>query len=332
MLKETADFINWTDPMVISDIYSDCFHPVADCDSEGTLNVLWLQNNPDSTVSLLYGRLNEDGFSYFITDTKDQLTDITIANHLLYENSVLYFGYQFGEDSLIFFSTEDYFLSKDTLFTASGSQPGITINAYYEGGIDFNFIRIVLRDTSLNILEWEKEEGGEWYDDRRILRKGRVDYLCVDDIMPPLGYSYLFMKNDSLFHGFSMGVAYMTDIILDTVSTSPSYPSMAYKKFSSEYIDFVWMQESAASYNIHYKRDDKYGYIKSVEDKPKNGIRITGYPNPFTDFLKIIIEAESNIKPSIDIYDVNSRLIQSLMPEGFSENKYYFTVVSGKNL
>jgi hypothetical protein len=31
----------------------------------------------------------------------------------------------------------------------------------------------------------------------------QTDYVCIDDLVPPVGYSFLFMQNENLYHGFS---------------------------------------------------------------------------------------------------------------------------------
>jgi hypothetical protein len=45
--------------------------------------------------------------------------------------------------------------------------------------------------------------------------------------------------------------------ILDTITTNPMNPSLAYKNFSALYIDYIWMQKNNSSFDIYYKRNEK---------------------------------------------------------------------------
>jgi len=325
MIK-TDDFSTWSDPEILSNVIFPCTLPVADCDAEGRLNVLWLQHNSDSTVSVIYCNIYEEEMVTSTIDNKNQISDISIANHLSYANSILYFGYQYNGDSLQFFSMEDNLSSLDTLFTSTGSQPGLTINSNEENSPLFNFIRGVFIDTLLNVVEWEQAEEEEEAFGERIIIDDPVTYLCVDDLVPPIGYSYLLMKNDSLFHGFSFGFVWDA-VIHDTIAGNAIFPSIAYKHFNIEYIDIVWMQESDNGFTIHYQREEKYQYIfKSNEGKKTGRLSVTGYPNPFTHELHIqIVTSPGDAIPVIDIYDINSKLVTSLAPERISGTTCLYT-------
>jgi len=324
----TQDFTEWSESLLVSDSSYSCFLPVADCDSSGSLNGFWVQDNDDGTDSLQYGKVTDGELvaSRSIA-MKNDIEDLSIANHLMYTNNDVYFAYQSDDDSIFFCSSGDYLQSFDTVNVSIGFQPGLTFNCYTGWPNDNdNHIPMLFLDRNQNLIEnVHIDYGISSYKDE-ILQPGQIDYICVDDIMPPLGYSYLFMKNDSLFHGFSMGFGF-GGILLDTISSHPIYPSMAYKHFSSEYIDFIWMQESSTDFTIHYKRDDKYEYIyKGIDEELSKEFKITGYPNPFKEVLNIQVEVALNEQtPSIDIYDTNSRLVASLHPESISGNEYFFT-------
>lgn len=326
-MKSSNDFSIWTDSKTLSDTLFKSFIPVADTDSDGILNIIWVQDNKNGTNSCVYAKVqNEESLLSRVITTKDQIKDIAIANSLDYQNNTLYFAYQYSMDSIVFCSTEDYMSSIDSVYRTTGTQPGITynqvtVNDNGENGI----VRLLYLDDNNNLIEHELFEGEECCPEDEIINRSKVDYICVDDLMPPIGYSYLFIRNDSLFHGFSHGRSWPR-MILDTISTNPIYPSIGYKKFNVEHIDFIWMETAGSQFNIHYKRDEKYQYIyPHVDNAPFNGVKITGYPNPFTEFLIINIETDQgNPSPSVDIFDTKSRLIKSLSPEKINKNSFMF--------
>lgn len=326
-MKYSDDFSTWSDCKTLSDTLFRSYLPVADTDSDGILNVMWIQENKNGTNSAIYAKVqNGEHLVSSVITTKDEINDIAIANSLNYQNNTFYFAYHYSKDSIVFCSTQDYMRSIDSVQKTTGSQPGITYNQVSVNYTGKNGIfRLLYLDDNNNLIEQELDEGEECCTTDEIINGSKIDYICVDDLMPPIGYSYLFIRNDSLFHGFSHGKSWPR-MILDTISTKPLYPSIAYKKFNVEYIDFIWMESAGSEYNIHYKRDDKYQYIyPHVNNVPFTGVKITGYPNPFTDFLNIVIETDQGKPwPSIDIFDTKSRLVKSLSPEKSNKNNFTF--------
>ena len=334
-MKSSNEFSTWTDSKTLSDTLFKCYLPVADTDSDGILNIIWVQDNKNGTNSCVYAKVqNEEHLLSRVITTKDRINDIAIANSLNYQNNILYFAYHYSKDSIVFCSTDDYMSSIDSVHKTTGSQPGITYNqAFVNDNGKNGIVRLLYLDDNNNLIEQELFEGEECCPEEEIVIKSKVDYICVDDLMPPIGYSYLFIRNDSLFHGFSHGRSWPR-MILDTISTNPVYPSIAYKKFNVEYVDFIWMESAESQYNIHYKRDEKYQYIyPHVDNVPSDGVKITGYPNPFTEFLNIVIETDQGKPwPTIEIFDTKSRLVKSLSPEIIKENNFAFRwSVSGDN-
>ncbi|MEA3436955.1 MAG: hypothetical protein U9R43_10860 [Thermodesulfobacteriota bacterium] len=62
---------------------------------------------------------------------------------------------------------------------------------------------------------------------------GTVDYYCVDDIAPPIGYSFIFMQEEVLYHGFSYGVDWDWFSVMEIiVGDEIVRPSVAYKHFN----------------------------------------------------------------------------------------------------
>lgn len=317
-MKCSDDFTSWSDGQTLSDTLFTCYLPVADSDSDGILNIMWIQKNGNGTNSCMYVKVqNEEHILSRVITTKDKISDIAIANSLGYQSNVLYFAYRFSTDSIIFCCSDDYLISIDSVYKTQGSQPGLTYNE--------DLVRLLYIDNNNNLIQREQIDDVECCFEDEILHASKVDYICVDDIVPHIGYSYLFIKNDSLFHGFSQERGWPR-MILDTISTNPIYPSIAYKQFNVEYIDFIWMESADSGFKIYYKRDEKYQYIyPNVETETVKGFKITGYPNPFTKFLNITVEIEQNKHiPSIDIFDAKSRLITSLNPEKISDRNYHF--------
>ena len=310
----TDNFINWTDSFVVSDTSFKCKLPVADMDESGNLNVFYKQTNEDFTESLIYTRVNGDSLieSKSIV-TKSEINDIAIANHLQYFNNYLYFAIQYNQDSLQFYFTENLMENFDTLYTAIGQQPCITFNSFWEYSTDFNCARFLYIDPDTQLVEIECFDLAV-SDPNQLETFGLVEYVCVDDIAPPIGYSYLFVEGGWIFHGFSYGVSWQWNEIMETVSgLQISNPSIAYKKFNFEYIDFIWMDGSGYNFDIYYMRDEKHIWLGIDDEEEGKGFSIVGHPNPFSEQLTINVSVkEENIVPVIEIYNSGSQLIKLL--------------------
>jgi len=139
----------------------------------------------------------------------------------------------------------------------------------------------------------------------------------------PFGYSYLFMQNNNLYHSFSFGPNFPMYCILDTISTNPFNPSIAYKSFNYGYIDFIWMEIADSGYNILYKRDAKYIWENVKPIKPDDEISVYGYPNPFSDIHYFTVETKIKT-PKVSIYKTNGEEIIILDPTSIINNKYCY--------
>lgn len=320
----TFDFINWTDYKVVSDNNVVNLLPVADVDSTGDVNVFWIQRNGNLTESLRYARISGDSVAERKSIvTKNKINDIAIANHLQYLTDDLFFAIQFDQDSLQFFWSDDKMESFDTVYSAMGSQPCISLNSEYENHPEHSRAVFLHRDTSFEpveaefLLRWDDLFAAP-------LQIGPVEYLCIDNLAPPIGYSYLFMQDEDLFHGFSYGPLWDQNEIMESIYDSwVMQPSIVYKQFNFEYVDFIYALETA-HYDIYHMRDDKHIYINIEEDKETGkGFSITGYPNPFSEnlFLNVSLEM-GNETPGILIYNTNSQLIRSLSVEKSGEMEY----------
>jgi hypothetical protein len=153
-----------------------------------------------------------------------------------------------------------------------------------------------------------------------------VDFVCINNLAPPIGYSFLFMKNGILYHGFSYGSLWNWNTILDTITSKPINPSIAYKNFNALHVDYIWMQRNGQGYDIFHKRDNKHKYVGVDDFETGKGFILTGYPNPFSKQLSIEVTVEKgNHVPVIEIYDSSSRRIEVLNENNSSGNKYSYT-------
>lgn len=319
----SADFINWEDTMTISadGMYSTM--PVADIDSAGILNVFWKQQNPDTTSSLIYAKVSEGAvLERKAIITKDSISDYAIANHLQYTTNDLFWGLSFNEDSVEFFHSNDGMQTSHSIYSAEGSQPGITFNSEYSNN-DESFVRLLYLNPESHLIEVEYFIAGDSYQAGQV-PVGYVEDYCVDDIQPPIGYSFIFIGEfGTLFHAFSYGAMTNWCSVMDTIYGYAENPSVAYKHFNSEYVDFIWT-EICGPVEIYYKRDEKHHWTSIDEDPEKGkGFSITAGPNPFSDILTINIAVENNEElPSLLIYDANSKLVRQISFWDHSDNGY----------
>lgn len=322
----TYDFAVWTPTVCLSDTSIISTLPVADVDSSGKLNVFWIEKNGLIDNSLIYANVVSDTLSQRVSIlTKNEINDLAIANHLQYVNDELIFAIQFYVDSILFLRTNDNMFSIDTLYEAIGSQPCITYNSFIDASLpDENMARFLFIDNSGNLIEVEYDFFGNTAYSTQLL-SNTIDYVCIDDLAPPIGYSYLFLKNDNLYHGFSYGTAWGWNTFLDTITSSPINPSIAYKTFNFFNIDYIWMENAGTHYNIYYKRDPKHIWVGVNDFEKDKGFTITGYPNPFSELLTIKLTVNDVEKsPIVKIYNSYAQLVDVLEPISISAKNYEY--------
>ena len=123
------------------------------------------------------------------------------------------------------------------------------------------------------------------------------------------------MLNEQLHRGFSFGTSIQDYSVLESITPEVKirHPSIAYKEFSFEFVDFIWMDGEYPEYKILYFRDEKLTGLNIEDNESDKGFSITGFPNPFSDILDIRVNVFSgNDEPIIQIYDPDSRLIKVL--------------------
>ncbi|MCK4662806.1 MAG: T9SS type A sorting domain-containing protein [Bacteroidales bacterium] len=324
----SLDFSNWTSDIVLSDTAVRSEHPVADIDSAGNLNVFWIQNNDSLNESLIYACVNGDTLieRKYIT-AKSEINDIAIANHLQFFENDLFFAIQYDQDSLQFFISTNNMENYDTIYSIIGSQPCISFNSLYPEEYyleDDNMLRLLYINTNSQLIEIETGTNYSNINSAQI-PVGSIDYVCIDNIAPPIGFSYLFMQNGNLYHGFSYGAYWDWSTILDTISGNIIHPSIAYKQFNFEYVDFIWMENNGNDYNIYHKRDEKHNGMSIEDHEQGKGFSIVGYPNPFTEQLSINVSVnDQKAQPIIQIYNSNSQLVKILHAEHSSANEFSY--------
>jgi hypothetical protein len=324
----SLDFSNWTPVQKLSDGNYDCSLPLSDCDSSGKFNVFWIKTHPDSRQSLMFASLTDDTLSLRKTiTTKPVINDIAIANHLRNLDDVILFSFQYSNDSIPFLSSGGNFERIDTLYETVGSQPCISYNdlvsendRYYVSN-EYS-VRIMYLDSMRQLTEGQFDRQNL---ETRIVSSEPTDFVCIDDVIVPLGYGFLFMQNGILYPGFSYGAFGGYSTILDTISTNPLNPSLAYKNFSSLYIDYIWMQKNNNSFDIYYKRNAKQIGVGLKDYETGKGFSITGYPNPFTHKFNMEIEINNEAnQPILEIFDINAKKIKILQPVNQSGRKYNY--------
>ncbi|MCF8357277.1 MAG: T9SS type A sorting domain-containing protein [Prolixibacteraceae bacterium] len=326
------DFLDWTTPLEISESGKKNHLPVCDCDSAENLNVFWIKDLSSSSQSLMYACIIEDTLNIrkSIT-TKSVINDIAVANHLQNFKNDLLFSIHFAEDSLQFFWSENNMGTIDTFFIAKGIQPCISFNStydYFSSSYDDHTVKLLFIDELQQLNETECVLN-HYSDDSffsKILSPNTTDYICIDDVLPPIGFSYLFMQNETLFHGFSYGTLFDYYTIMDTITSNPFNPSIAYKKFNSLYIDYIWMEKNVNDFNIFYKRDEKLKNLGLNDFKKGREFTITGYPNPFKKELQIEINVENESAiPIVELFNIDSKRLTVLEPYNQTLNNFKYS-------
>jgi hypothetical protein len=78
---------------------------------------------------------------------------------------------------------------------------------------------------------------------------------------------------------------------------------------------------------------DKLLYPTSVASELKNELKLTNYPNPFSDLTTIQFQTHTNASVSLDIFDQTgkkvSTLINKLMPSGTHQVEFDGSLLPG---
>lgn len=317
--SSSTDFNNWTEPVMISFEEYTADMPVADVDSLNVLNVLWRDCQDGWWDSRLCyaGVIADTLVQNKVVLERENIWDLAIANHLQYASNDLYFAVEFFMDTIQFFRSTNHTDSVELLYQQTGMFPGITFNYNYSyGWEEGNNVRFLMKHSN-HLFEVEYGfMGTNTFIENQLPYEG--DFICIDNLAPPIGYSFLFIEDDMLKHGFSYGSLWDWSTIMSSISSNHeiSNPNIAYKHFNPLFVDFVWMESTSNEYKIMYMRDDKHQYMPGIhDDEAGKGFSLTGGPNPFSQSIHLNVvaeEARDKTPPSIEIFSVQGQLVTHL--------------------
>jgi hypothetical protein len=318
---------------VLDSSETSCIIPVADVGSSGDVNVIWRQGHSFWSRAPVIVKMRDDSLLFrYIDTTSFQLADVGIANNLQYHDDTVFFVYEFGLDDdayIKLIKMIDSYEDRELLSFFYGSYPCITYNSDYYGNLSDYAVLYIDINKYIKVAKYDF-----WWQEWIVRKSQEVvsDYICIDNIAPPTGFSYLFLNNSSMFHGFTYGIDWFSDyynpegydIVLDTVPNNPIYPSIAYKQFRFHVVDYIWMEQTDTCYNIYHKRDDKYDPL-GIEGVQQNGTKLEGYPNPFKDKVTINFTVNDFSEPAkLEIYNSLGMLVQKLSPSESTNGTYSF--------
>ena len=113
---------------------------------------------------------------------------------------------------------------------------------------------------------------------------------------------------------------------MDSVTTNPFMPSIAYKTFNFSYVDYLWLEHNGNAFNVFYKHDAKHVWVGLSDLEPGKGFTIKGSPNPFS--IELLIEVsvkDDKTVPDIRVFNSESRLIKILQGHISAANKFSFS-------
>ncbi len=303
--RKTDSQNNWGEAHLLSDTNFNCRRPLL-----SRLNILfYIRENDDLTESLIQAEFSND-FSLsepFDVFSRDSIMDIGIADDLAYDyiQYDYYYMISHSDDSInVYYKNNSN--PADLIRSTKGKMPALTYNRHGE----FNLL--YLNNDNQIVIGNQEVFSSDF----------PVDIICVDDILPPVGFSFLFKRRDTLFHAFH---DFFNLEIRDTVPGNPLNPSIAYLSFSEDYVDYLWMEDKDSLYEIYYKRDAKHNDMNSIDPDPQDGISMTGYPNPFKKQIHIQINSSNwNREPDVSIYNVKSQKVKTLAPNAFGDGTYKY--------
>lgn len=329
MYMTSIDFAEWSQPVALSSPDRNCSMPVADVDSSNIVNIFWNDETDFSADHLIYCALISDTvFSVQEVAVKTEIRDIAIANHLQYYLDDLFFAIGFNNDSIQFYRSTDHLTSFDTLYSCIGTMPCITYNSSGWNTEECNLRFLYLNQEN----ELQEAEATSWdysYFISNPYPFGESQFVCIDDMAPPIGFSFLYIQNGILKHGFSYGAGWYWVATLSTFqySVPVSCASIAYKHFDPLYTDFIWTVQSGNLYDIYYTKDEKHEWIPGIdEDNEGKGFYLSGRPNPFSDHINIYVTSENpDLDPLVQIFNIQSQKVRTLFSSEHSAGERTFS-------
>lgn len=298
--------------------------PMADMDSFGMLHGIYgitdTTSNGDQYIkSLMYTNF---GLTYqCLYDLEDPSNLDTVINYAIATNLVfsgpdcVSIAYQLSNDS-IYLRNSIGGRELDTIHAFQGVEPSISIGCgWYRGELidDYTFVEVMHLDKKRNIRSFGFRVYGFYFkkgvlgqSNEMSLQSSYIESACIDDIVMPFGYSYIFQKEKTLYHAFSW--EYPNSGVLDTVAHNVIASSIAYKEFNTEKVDIVWLEEVAGKYVLYYQAFEKVPFFTSISEDTGEEL-ISAYPNPFSS--RITFRISSDIL-TVTIYSMEGRVMKTL--------------------
>lgn len=314
--------------------------PLADVDHFGNWHILYGILDSTETGKPFIKSLNLSSFlsqDIFgkgpIYEMNDSTNKDTVVNYAIATNLVdfaydhyLAIAYQLSNDSIY---VEYYYQGYDPYTesgwkhgsTFAGQEPSISIGCgNYSTGIQeeavFPVIQYLDGDRNLHFhyfgdYGWKKTTMKASSPD--IEQYGPIEYACIDDVVGPLGHSYIFQKEGTLYHAYSN--ASKNNGIRDTVAHHVAAGSIAYKEFNLDKVDIVWLEEVDGKYELYYQWFEKFPKINNYTSDQQGDELFTAYPNPFSSRITLRIHQDIS---RVIIFTVEGRILRSFNNIGCS--------------
>ena len=252
----------------------------------------------------------------------DTVVDYSIATHLCFSNNIIFITYQLSNDSIYFLNSLDNGNSWDVpqyFEVYKGLRPMLSIGIGSYGTnlmMEATFPLIVSsnHDNCLyKYLSWSISGEGSVEN----LIPFPVDDYSLDDVIGPLGFSFIFSRNDTLFHAFDN---HFEIEIRDTLIVRPSSITMAYKQFRVDIVDILWIENNT---QLYYFRTQK---IPNAIEKHRNinKLDFVAFPNPFREEITFTIFNENrSVYGEITIYDIHGKIVYSDVLNNLQEKITY---------
>ena len=326
--SSTESYKNWTPSISISDSCEIVSYPIADCDKEGNVHVIYgtadtcTNNNYLSSLKYIMISDNQKQQSATIVDlieqgNTDTIINYTLATHLLYTHATVFTAYQLSNDSIYLMYSANNGIGWKQITALSGSDPALSIGFGRYGNeiVEyFTFPTILYLDKNEDLINGHgsfhssiTDTSVQWYGEE-LIQNGPVDYLCIDDVVGPFGFSYIFQKRGVLYHAFSH---YRDSEIIDTISNDVVVSSIAYKQFDVEKVDIIWFERNGDNFDMYYQWFEKIPFANNYIDRESRKLQFAAYPNPFTsEIIFSISSTKLEQELNIGVYTIEGKLLK----------------------
>ena len=319
----------WNNDVILANnINSESPCPQVDVGFPVQIYVSWKNENKlesvkieDSVISQIYTSVDTTNIvDYaFATDlagnSEVYLSYQNDNGEIFHQNSSMINGNWYQPDSNTFLggTPPEYYMI--------GTSPRMSVN--YKEYTGISYTAVIYIDTVENVRAniYTGLPGSTRFEDYSILIDSPVSFLAIDDVLEPVGYSFLFVENNVLYH--ATGQFWGACVMRDTIAENPIHPQIAYKQFRGSVIDVIWMQElENDEFGIYYGRYNKMPIADAIYNPEINTEQITAFPNPFETEISVNLYINKQKKlPVFSIYDLNGRLINKLEVQ-YIENLY----------